>query len=127
MAEKLLRSDQIGISDTTINRLIRSFPEKENRLVRVLSFDDWAKRKGQQYGTLFVDLEPCQIADVLPDRMADTLANWLKKHSGIEIVSRDRSQTYAEAIDRGAAKAIQIADRWHLLKNTSDLVDKVLQ
>lgn len=55
------------------------------------------------------------------------MAQWLKEYPGIEVVTRDRSQTYAEAIQEGAPQAIQVADRWHLLKNLSDTVFKILQ
>jgi transposase len=126
-SEELLKLDQIGISDTTVNRLIRSFPDPELSPSRVVGVDDWAKRKGQNYGTILVDLERGQVVDLLEDRTADTLAQWLEKHPEIEIVSRDRSQTYAEAINRGAPEAVQIADRWHLFKNLSDAVFKILE
>ena len=126
-AEKLLGCEQIGMSDTTVNRTIRRLPESETGVVRVLGVDDWAKRKGQRYGTILVDLERGKIIDILNDRTADTLVQWLKEHSGVEIVSRDRSQTYADAIAKGVPKAIQVADRWHLLKNLSEAVFKILQ
>lgn len=94
---------------------------------RVLGVDDWAKRKGQTYGTILVDLEQSRIIDLLPDRTADSLIQWLEERPGIEIVSRDRSQTYADAISQAAPEAIQVADRWHLLKNLSDALFKILQ
>ena len=53
------------------------------------------------------------------------MAAWLKAHPGIEVVSRDRSATYAEA-SRGA-EAEQVADRWHLLKNLREAVERVLE
>jgi transposase len=126
-AEKLLICEQIGISDTTINRILRNLPEPAAHPIRVLGVDDWAKRKGQRYGTILVDLERSQIVDLLDDRTAESLAKWLQRHPEIEIVSRDRSQTYAEAITVGSPDAIQVADRWHLLKNLSDVVFKALQ
>jgi transposase len=126
-AEKLLSFEQIGMSDSTVNRTVRGLPESEVKVVRVLGVDDWAKRKGQRYGTILVDLERGQIIDILGDRTADTLAQWLKEHPGIEIVSRDRSQTYADAITQGAPEAVQMADRWHLLQNLSEAVFKILQ
>lgn len=127
VAEKLLICEQIGISDTTINRILRDLPEPEAHPVRVLGVDDWAKRKGQRYGTILVDLERGQIIDLLNDRTAESLTKWLKKHPGIEIVSRDRSQTYADAINAVSPEVVQVADRWHLLKNLSDAVFKALQ
>lgn len=62
----------------------------------------------------------------LPDRSADSTAAWLKNHPGIEIVSRDRASLYAEAVDRAAPHAIQVADRWHLLRNLSEALTGVL-
>ena len=126
-AEKLLGYEQVGMSDSTVNRTVRGLPESEIGNVRVLGVDDWAKRKGQRYGTILVDLERGKTIDILSDRTAETLVQWLKEHPGVEIVSRDRSQTYADAITAGTPEAIQVADRWHLLKNLSEVVFKILQ
>jgi transposase len=126
-AEKLLVFEQIGMSDSTVNRIVRGLPESEANVVRALGVDDWAKRKGQRYGTILVDLERGKIIDILGDRTAGTLAQWLKEHPTVEIVSRDRSQTYAEAITEGAPEATQVADRWHLLQNLSEAIFKILQ
>ena len=38
--------------------------------VRVVGGDDWAWKKGMNYGTVIVDLERRQVVDVLPDRSA---------------------------------------------------------
>lgn len=126
-AEVLLRMEQIGISDTTVNRNLRGIPDPEVPPIRVLGVDDWAKRKGQRYGTILVDQERARVVDVLEDRTAETLAKWLGTHPEIKIVTRDRSKTYAEGIRQGAKQAVQVADRWHLLKNGSDVLDKVFQ
>jgi transposase len=127
IAEKLLALEQNGISDTSLNRALRNLSNTEVRAIRVLGVDDWAKRKGQRYGTILADLEKGGTVDLLGDRTAQTLAAWLDDHPEIEIVSRDRSQTYAEAIARALPQAEQVADRWHLLKNASDALFKILQ
>ncbi|MBV8233474.1 MAG: transposase [Planctomycetaceae bacterium] len=74
-----------------------------------------------------MDLERGQVIDLLPDRDAETVAGWLQAHPGIELVSRDRSATYAQAATQGAPEARQVADRWHLLKNLREAVERVLE
>jgi transposase len=65
--------------------------------------------------------------DVLPDRTPETLAAWLKDHPGVEIVTRDRSESYTLGIRLGAPDALQVADRWHPLKNLTDALTQVFQ
>jgi transposase len=65
--------------------------------------------------------------DVLPDRSADTFARWLVEHPGVEIISRDRGGEYIEAARKAAPHAVQVADRFHLLKNLRDVVLRVIK
>jgi transposase len=117
----------LGISHDTLLRIIRSAKAPEPVTPRVLGVDDFALRKGRNYGTLLVDLEQRQPLDLLPDRSALTLASWLQAHPGVELVARDRSPEYARGITLGAPLARQVADRWHLLKNLGDAVERMFQ
>ena len=93
---------------------------------KVIGVDDWAKHKGQSYGTILVDLERRSTIDLLPDREASSLATWLKQNPGVEFISRDRAGSYAEGARQGAPSAVQIADRWHLSSNMTDAVERFL-
>jgi transposase len=83
----------------------------------IIGVDDWAWRKGHRSGTIIVDLERGCPIDVLEDRAAETVATWLHAHPNVQIVARDRAEAYAAGIRQGAPAAMQVADRFHLLKN----------
>lgn len=74
-----------------------------------------------------MDLEKHRPIELLPDRAADSVVVWLQAHPSVEIVSRDRGQEYIEGITRGAPQAVQVADRWHLLQNLKNALERVLE
>ena len=126
-AERLLKEEQICLSDTTINRLMRGLPDPESQPVRELGVDDWAMRKGRTYGTILVDLDRHRVVDLLSDRTSEELSQWLKEHPGVEIITRDRSGSYAGGARQGAPDAVQVADRFHLLINLNETLQQILQ
>ena len=112
-------------NDTLIRRIMKIPSPKINQFTHI-GIDDWAFRKGHRYGTVIIDLMTNKPIDLLPDRTVATVSKWLKQHPEIEVISRDRSSAYAKAARESSPRAIQIADRWHLLKNIKETIDKVL-
>ena len=116
-----------SISADTFLNLVRKMPQLSSPTPKILGIDEWAIRKGKSYATILVDLETRQVIDLLKDAKLETIQSWLSKHPGIEVISRDRDSTFAEGARKGAPQAVQVADRWHLLKNLGDAVKRMLE
>jgi transposase len=117
----------MATSPDTLLRRVRRAEVPAPKSLRLVGIDDWAWCKGQRYGTIVVDLETSMVVDLLPDRDAATVGAWLRNHPGVELVSRDRSSAYSQAASEAAPKAQQVADRWHLLKNVREAVERLFE
>src|SRR5712692_9991296 len=115
-------ADRLGIATTppTLLRQLMQLRAPAAPVVRVLGVDDWSWKKGRRYGTILVDLQRHKIIDLLQDRKAETFAQWLRDHPEVDIISRDRGTDYAAAGRAAAPQALQIADRFHLVRNLAD-------
>lgn len=114
------------ISASTILRVIKKTPLPILETPKRLGVDDFAFKKGRNYGTILIDLDQHKPIDLLPDREGKTLEDWLRAHPGIELITRDRSSIYANAVSTACPQATQVAERWHLLKNLSETVERFL-
>jgi transposase len=113
-------------ADTLIRQVKRAAHLPALPQVLVLGVDDWAWCKGQTFGTILVDLEHSQVVDLLPTRSADSLGEWLAQHPEVTLISRDRQGVYAEGARRAAPAAVQVADRFHLVLNLTQAVEREL-
>ena len=117
--ERLAKRLSMPVSVDTLLRLLRRRATPTPSNVRVVGIDDFAWLKGQRYGSIVCDLERRCTIDLLPDREGGTVAAWLAAHPGVEIVCRDRGGGFREGATKGAPRALQICDRWHLLENAT--------
>src|SRR5262245_5240360 len=113
-------------SAATILRLVHRTPPVIRPTPRVLGLDDFALCRGRVYGTILVDGDTHRVVDLLPERTAQSVTVWLQNHPGVEIITRDRSTEYARGATEGAPDAIQVADRWHVLGNLREALERVL-
>lgn len=112
--------------DTLLRRVVVT-PDDPAPAYRYVGIDDFALRKGQVYGTLLIDLERGRVIDLLDGRDGTAVETWLKAHPGVEVVTRDRWAAYANAATAGAPQAMQVADRFHLVKNLREVLEKVFE
>ncbi|MGI5493919.1 ISL3 family transposase [Microtetraspora malaysiensis] len=117
---RLSQALDIAISKSTALRLLMRLPLPPPRVPRVLGVDDFALKRRHRYATILTDAETGERIEVLPGRGADALDTWLRAHPGVEIVCRDGSGAYGEAIRRALPDAVQVSDRWHVWKNLCD-------
>src|SRR5690348_11196021 len=121
---RLLPALGIVVSRHTALRVLLKIPLPQVTVPRVLGIDDFALRRGSVYATVFIDAETSRRVDVVPGRTADVTQKWLTDHPGVEVLCRDGSAAYGEAVRQALPSAIQVGDRWHLWHGLGEAVRK---
>jgi transposase len=121
---RLLPALGIAVGRDTAVRVLLGIPLPDHGVPRVLGIDDFALRRGHDYATVVINADTGARIDVLSGRGAQVVAGWLRAHPGVEVVCRDGSTAYAQAVRDAVPNAIQVADRWHLWHGLCDAVGK---
>ncbi|HET8845497.1 MAG TPA: ISL3 family transposase [Ktedonobacteraceae bacterium] len=125
-ASRLLTHLAMSTSGDTLLRLAKRSRLPVISAPRVVGVDDFALRRGKTYGTIVIDLSTHRPIDLLLGRTAETLSQWLVEHPGVEFISRDRSSEYMRGATEGAPKAQQVLDRYHVLTNMREVVQRIV-
>ena len=127
VSERLAPRLGMKVAAPTLLRCVRTIPDPPTAAVQMVGIDDWSLRRSQSYGTILVDLQSHRPIELLADRTAAAVLPWLKAHPDIDVVSRDRASAYADAAHKALPDAIQVADRFHVLKNLREHLQRFLE
>ena len=92
----------------------------------VIGIDDWALARGHRYGTIVVDLQALARSSCSPSATRQPSSLGSRQQPAVEVVARDRGGAYADAANTAVPDAQQVADRWHLLANLRDAIERLL-
>ena len=121
---RVLAALGVAASRHTALRVLLAIPLPAAAVPPVLGIDDFALRRNHSYATVLIDAQTGQRVDVLPGRTADVVEAWLREHPGVQIVCRDGSGAYNEAVRRALPAAVQVSDRWHLWHGLAEAIQK---
>lgn len=115
-AEKVARAFHIQISHDTLLMILKN-TEIPVQISEAIGLDDFAFKKGNDYGTLICDFRTHRPVAILPDRVTNIVKDWLVQQPQLQVVSRDGSNAFREAISKANPQIKQVLDWWHVIKN----------
>lgn len=118
----LLKSMGVRVSKSTVLRDLHRMRVPDEKDIRRIGIDDWAFRKGSDYGSIIVNLATGRPMDMLSSRTEKEFSEWLGKHRKVWLLSRDRATAYSGAAASCGLSITEIADRFHLMKNLGECV-----
>ncbi len=110
------------LSSSTCLRYVHQLDVPNQFDITDIGIDDWAYRKGRAYGSIIVDSKTNKTIDLIATRSTDDVSKYLKQYDNLKTVTRERASSYAAAINTSHSQAIQIADKFHLVKNIGEAV-----
>mgnify|MGYP006324966739 FL=1 len=96
----LLKVLGLAISPDKLLRVVHALPMQPMVCPKEVGVDEFALKRGIDYGSVIVNLETGQPVDLLPSRDTETVSQWLKQQPHIEVIARDRSKEFAFAATR---------------------------
>jgi transposase len=123
-----------GISERTVFgwTFEKSRGGRPRQLGRAIGIDEYSRRKGRHYNTLIVDLDKNEVIDTFKGRRAEDVIAWFKRRpqeelDRVEVVVLDMAKAFYAGIREIFADAVQVIDRFHVVKYAVDALDEVLR
>jgi transposase len=126
VSERLAPRLGMKVKAPTLLRYLRTIQDPPRADVTVLGIDDFSLRRSDSYGTILINLETRRPLDLLPDRTAEAVKPWVASHPEIQVASRDQASAFAEAVSLVLPHATQVADRYHLVQNLREHLQRLL-
>ena len=110
----------------------KSHGARPRKLGRALGIDEYARRKGDHYNTIIVDLDKGRpITTFKGRRVEDVVAGFKSRPQEeldqVEVVVLDMSKSYDSAIKEVFGDQVQVIDRFHVVKQAVEALDSVLR
>lgn len=123
----ILNNIGLKASPSTCLRAIHNMDISVSKSITAIGIDDWAYKKGLSYGTIIINQETGRPIDLLPTRECEDVKAWLSSHPDIKHITRDRATGYASAIQLALPNSLQIADKFHLVKNLNERIEEEIR
>jgi transposase len=127
----------VGETDTRLWRMLfrqvaAAYAEADFTQVVCVGVDEMSVRKGQEYISVFADLVNRRVLFATEGRDQETWSQFveaLEKHNGhrhgITQASMDMSAAYQKGVAENCRNAQVVFDKFHVIKNANEAVDKV--
>lgn len=127
----------VGENDTRLWRLIRHYVDKAREQedysdVIAVGVDETSSKRGHNYVTVFVDLDQSKVIYATEGKDAGTITSFaedLSLHNGdpdnITDVTCDMSPAYIKGVKNNLPNATITFDKFHIMKQINEAVDKV--
>jgi transposase len=127
-------ASRYGLSARTVFRWTfeKSRGARPRKLGRALGIDEYSRRKGHRYNTIVVDLDKGRPITTFKGRRVDDVVKWFKSRpqaelARVEVVVLDMSKSFYSAIQEVFGDQVQGIDRFHIVKQAVDALDRVLR
>ena len=127
-------AEYLGVSTRMIRDIDKSYLNKrfgkpKLKNVKVIAIDEISIRKGHKYITIVMDLETGAIVFVGQGKGAGALKPFWKRLKGskakIAAAATDMSSAYHAAVQKNLPKAVQVFDRFHIVKLMNDKLSQL--